>query len=195
MKSPKRSVPFVLVLLAVTVAGCGYNDIQRSDEAVKAAWAEVQNQFQRRMDLIPNLVSTVKGAASFEQETLTAVVEARSQAAGLKMDASVLEDPAAFQRLQQVQSQLGSALQRLMVVVERYPELQAVGRFQELQAQIEGTENRIAVARRRFIEQVASYNTLVRVFPSNLTARVIGASPKPTFEATSGAESVPEVQF
>jgi LemA protein len=111
------------------------------------------------------------------------------------MDASVLEDPAAFQRLQQVQSQLGSALQRLMVVVERYPELQAVGRFQELQAQIEGTENRIAVARRRFIEQVASYNTLVRVFPSNLTARVIGAAPKPTFEATSGAESVPEVQF
>lgn len=195
MKSPKRSVPFALVLLAVTVAGCGYNDIQRSDEAVKAAWAEVQNQFQRRMDLIPNLVNTVKGAASFEQETLTAVIEARSQAAGLKMDASVLEDPAAFQRLQQVQSQLGSALQRLMVVVERYPELQAVGRFQELQAQIEGTENRIAVARRRFIEQVASYNTLVRVFPSNLTARVIGASSKPTFEAASGAESAPEVQF
>jgi LemA protein len=195
MKSLKRSIPFALVLLAVALVGCGYNDIQRSDEAVKAAWAEVENQFQRRMDLIPNLVNTVKGAASFEQETLTAVIEARSQAAGLKMDASVLEDPAAFQRLQQVQSQLGSALQRLMVVVERYPELQAVGRFQELQAQIEGTENRIAVARRRFIEQVASYNTLVRVFPSNLTARVIGAAPKPTFEATSGAESVPEVQF
>jgi LemA protein len=195
MKSLERSKAFVLILLAVGLSGCGYNDLQRADEAVAAAWAEVQNQFQRRMDLIPNLVNTVKGAADFEQETLTAVIEARSQAAGLKMDASVLEDPAAFQRLQQVQGQLGSALQRLMVVVERYPQLQAVGRFQELQAQIEGTENRIAVARRRFIEQVAQYNTLVRVFPSNLTARVIGAETKPTFEARSGAEQAPEVQF
>ncbi len=134
------------------LSSCGYNDIQRADEAVTAAWAEVENQFQRRLDLIPNLVNTVKGAADFEEGTLTAVIEARSQAAGLKMDASVLEDPAAFQRLQQVQGQLGSALQRLMVVVERYPQLQAVARFQELQAQLEGTENRIAVARRRFIE-------------------------------------------
>ncbi len=194
MKSPKRSRALALCLLAAA-AGCGYNDIQRADEAVKAAWAEVENQFQRRMDLIPNLVNTVRGAADFEQETLTAVIEARSQAAGVKMDASVLEDPAAFERLQQVQSQLGSALQRLMVVVERYPELQAVARFGELQAQLEGTENRIAVARRRFIQQVASYNTLVRVFPSNLTARVIGAETKPTFEAASGAERAPEVQF
>lgn len=185
---------FVLVLLLVPSA-CGYNDIQRADEGVKAAWAEVENQFQRRLDLVPNLVNTVRGAANFEQETLTAVIEARSQAAGLKMDASVLEDPAAFARLQQVQGELGSALQRLMVVVERYPELQAVAGFRELQAQLEGTENRIAVARRRFIESVAAYNTLVRVFPSNLTARVIGAEPKPTFEAAAGAERPPEVQF
>ncbi len=195
MKSLERSMTFALVLLAVGLSSCGYNDIQRADEAVTAAWAEVENQFQRRLDLIPNLVNTVKGAADFEEETLTAVIQARSQAAGLKMDASVLEDPAAFQRLQQVQGQLGSALQRLMVVVERYPQLQAVARFQELQAQLEGTENRIAVARRRFIQQVASYNTLVRVFPSNLTARVIGAETRPTFEARGGAEQAPEVQF
>ena len=195
MKSLERSKTFALVLLAVGLSSCGYNDIQRADEAVTAAWAEVENQFQRRLDLIPNLVNTVKGAADFEEETLTAVIQARSQAAGLKMDASVLEDPAAFQRLQQVQGQLGSALQRLMVVVERYPQLQAVARCQELQAQLEGTENRIAVARRRFIQQVASYNTLVRVFPSNLTARVIGAETRPTFEARGGAEQAPEVQF
>ncbi len=195
MKSLEKSKTFALILLAVGLSGCGYNAIQRADETVTAAWAEVENQFQRRLDLIPNLVNTVKGAADFEQETLTAVIEARSQAAGLKMDASVLEDPAAFQRLQQVQGQLGSALQRLMVVVERYPQLQAVARFQELQAQLEGTENRIAVARRRFIEQVAEYNTLLRVFPSNLTARVIGAEARPTFESQSGAEQAPEVQF
>ncbi len=195
MKSLERSQAFALILLVVGISGCGYNDIQRADEAVTAAWAEVENQFQRRLDLIPNLVNTVKGAADFEEETLTAVIEARSQAAELKMDASVLQDPVAFQRLQEAQGQLGSALQRLMVVVERYPQLQAVARFQELQAQLEGTENRIAVARRRFIQQVAQYNTLVRVFPSNLTARVIGAETKPTFEARSGAAQAPEVQF
>jgi LemA protein len=184
------------VVLGLVVSGCGYNRIQGQDEDVKAAWAEVQNQFQRRMDLIPNLVSTVKGAASFEQETLQKVIEARSQAAGVKMDRSVLEDPDAFAKLQQVQNQLGSALQRLMVVVERYPDIKATANFRDLQAQLEGTENRIAVARRRYIEAVSGYNKLVRQFPTNLTARfILNVEVRPTFEAAGGAETAPEVTF
>ena len=193
-----RSLSRVIVLLALasSLSGCGYNSIQASDEDVKAAWAEVQNQFQRRMDLIPNLVNTVKGAASFERETLEAVVNARARASEVKLDASVLDDPQAFARLQQVQGELGSALSRLLVTVERYPELTATQGFRDLQAQIEGTENRIAVARGRYIESVAGYNKLVRQFPTNLTARfLLGAEVRPSFEATGGAERPPEVKF
>ena len=196
MRRSKNATVVGVLALAVALQGCGYNSIQAADEDVKAAWAEVQNQFQRRLDLVPNLVKTVKGAANFEQETLQAVIQARSQAAGLKVDADVLEDPAAFQRFQQAQDTLGSALQRLMVVVERYPELKATAAFRDLQAQLEGTENRIAVARRRYILSVSGYNKLVRQFPTNLTARhILGVEVKPTFEATAGAEQPPEVQF
>jgi LemA protein len=186
----------LLPVAAGLLSGCGYNSIQAADEDVKAAWADVQNQYQRRMDLVPNLVNTVKGAADFEQETLQAVVEARSRAAGVKIDEGLLQDPEAFQRFQETQGQLGSALQRLLVVVERYPQLTATGAFRDLQAQLEGTENRIAVARRRYIQQVSEYNKLVRQFPTNLTARyILDAEVRPTFEAASGAEAPPEVQF
>jgi LemA protein len=196
MKNPKRSMACVLVLLAVASSGCGYNSIQGADEAVKAAWAEVQNQYQRRMDLIPNLVNTVKGAASFEKETLEAVIQARASATSVKMDASVLDDPAAFEKLQAAQGSLSSALSRLLVVSERYPELKATAAFSDLQAQLEGTENRITVARKRYVDAVAEYNKLVRFFPTNLTARfLLHAEPRPTFEATPGAEKPPEVKF
>jgi LemA protein len=178
------------------LSGCGYNSILGADEDVKAAWAEVQNQYQRRMDLIPNLVKTVRGAADFEQETLQGVIEARSQAAGVKIDESLLDNPEAFARFQQTQSALGSALQRLMVVVERYPQLTATAGFRDLQVQLEGTENRIAVARKRYIESVTVHNKLVRQFPTNLTARyLLDAEVRPTFEAVAGAERPPEVQF
>ena len=180
----------------LVLQGCGYNTILGADEDVKAAWAEVQNQYQRRLDLVPNLVNTVRGAADFERETLQAVIEARSQAAGLKIDESVLDNPQAFQRFQQAQDSLSSALQRLMVVVERYPDIKSTAAFRDLQAQLEGTENRIAVARKRYIESVSAYNKLVRQFPSNLTARfLLGAEIRPTFEAIQGAEQPPEVQF
>lgn len=183
-------------LIAASASGCGYNSILGADEDVKAAWAEVQNQYQRRMDLVPNLVNVVKGAADFEQETLTAVIEARAKATQVKLDANLLDDPAAFARMQEAQGQLGSALSRLLVTVERYPQLTATESFRTLQAQLEGTENRIAVARRRFVESVAIYNKLVRQFPTNLTARfLLGAEVRPTFTATEGAERAPKVEF
>ncbi len=183
-------------ILVLGLSGCGYNSIQSADEDVKAGWAEVQNQYQRRLDLVPNLVKTVQGAANFERETLQAVIEARAKATSVQMDASVLDNPEAFQRFDQAQSQLGGALSRLLVTVERYPELRATANFRDLQAQLEGTENRIAVARRRFIEGVSRYNKLVRQFPTNLTARfILGAELRPTFEAAEGAEKPPEVQF
>ena len=185
-----------LAVLVLALAGCGYNSILGADEDVKAAWAEVQNQFQRRLDLVPNLVRTVKGAANFEKETLQAVVEARSKVAGLKVDASVLEDPQAFANFQKAQGALSGALARLMVVVERYPDLKATAAFRDLQAQLEGTENRIAVARRRYIGSVSGYNKLVRQFPTNLTARyLLDVEVRPTFEAESEAQKVPEVDF
>ncbi len=185
-----------MALSGLIFAGCGYNSILGADEDVKAAWAEVENQFQRRMDLVPNLVRTVKGAADFEQETLQAVVEARSKVAGLKVDASVLENPEAFAKFQQAQGALSGALARLMVVVERYPDLKATAAFRDLQAQLEGTENRIAVARRRYITSVGTYNKLVRQFPTNLTARfLLDVEVRPTFEAESGAQKAPEVEF
>ncbi len=189
--------PIALALLgALLASGCGYNDIQAQDEAVKAAWAEISNQYQRRADLIPNLVSTVKGAADFERGTLEAVVEARSKATSIEITPELVNDPAALQRFMDAQGQLTSALSRLFAVAESYPQLQATGAFRDLQAQIEGTENRITVARGRYITAVQSYNTLVRRFPVVLTAKLIGAEVKPTFEARSDVgDRPPEVQF
>ena len=195
MRTRERSLAWAVGLLVV-LSGCGYNTIQAADEAVKAAWGEVQNQYQRRMDLIPNLVATVKGAADFEKETLEAVVKARASATQVKMDPSVIDDPEALKKIQESQSQLGAALGRLLVVSERYPQLTATAGFRDLQAQLEGTENRITVARKRFVDAVQEYNKLVRSFPTNLTARfLLNAQVRPSFEATTGAEKPPEVRF
>jgi LemA protein len=179
-------------LLAIGLTGCGYNDFQRLDEQVKSAWAEVLNQYQRRADLIPNIVSTVKGEANFEQETLTKVIEARAQATSIKATPELINDPAAFQKFQAAQSELGSALSRLMVTVERYPELKANAAFQDLRVQLEGTENRITVARNRFIKAVNDFNVLARSFPTNLTAMVFGYPVKANFTVQNEAQiSVP----
>jgi len=176
--------------------GCGYNKLQGLDEEVKGAWGEVQNQYQRRADLVPSLVATVKGAAKFEQETLQQVIAARSAATSVKLDANALNNPETFKKFEQAQSQLSSALSRLLVVVERYPELKANQNFQNLQAQLEGTENRIAVARKRYIEKVTVYNTAVRSFPENLTAKyLLGLEVRPSFSADEAAQKPPEVKF
>ncbi len=180
----------------IVISGCGYNKLQGLDEDVKAAWSEVQNQYQRRADLVPNLVATVKGAASFEQETLQSVIEARSRATSVKLDANALSNPEAFKQFEQAQSALSSALSRLLVVVERYPELKATQNYRDLQAQLEGTENRIAVARKRYIESVAEYNKGVRFFPTNLTAKwLLGLDLRQTFSAEESAAKPPEVKF
>jgi LemA protein len=184
------------ILALLLLPGCGYNKLQGLDEEVKGAWAEVQNQYQRRADLIPNLVETVKGAAKFEQDTLTQVIQARSQATSIKLDAKDLSDPQALQRFEQAQRGLSSALSRLLVTVERYPELKANANYRDLQAQLEGTENRIAVARKRYIESVAEYNKAVRFFPTNLTARyLLGLEPRATFTADEKAAQPPAVKF
>jgi len=176
--------------------GCGYNEVISQDEDVKGAWAEVQNQYQRRADLVPNLVNTVKGSASFEKETLESVVQARSKVGQVAVDASTIDDPAKFKAFQEAQGQLGSALSRLMVVVEQYPDLKATAAFRDLQAQLEGTENRITVARKRYIDTVAEYNKVVLHFPSSIGAGMRGKKERPTFEATSpNADRAPEVKF
>ena len=181
---------------ALVFSGCGYNKLQGLDEDVKGAWAEVQNQYQRRADLVPNLVATVKGAANFEQETLQKVIEARSAATSVKLDASALNNPEAFKKFEQSQNQLTSALSRLLVVVEKYPDLKANKNFQELQAQLEGTENRIAVARKRYIERVADYNKGIRFFPTNLTAKyLLGLDVRQTFSADEASQKPPQVKF
>ena len=177
---------------SLALGGCGYNDIQGLDEQVNAAWAEVLNQYQRRADLIPNLVATVKGEANFEQETLTKVVEARAKATGIQATPELINDPAAFQKFQAAQGELTSALSRLMVTVERYPELKANAAFQDLRVQLEGTENRITVARNRYIQAVNNYNVLARSFPTNLTAMVFSYGVKPNFTVQNEAAiSVP----
>ena len=182
--------------LAVATSGCGYNSIQGADEQVKAAWAEVTNQYQRRADLVPNLVATVKGAADFEKSTLEAVVNARARATSIQATPELVNDPEAFKKFEAAQGELSSALSRLLVTVERYPDLKANQNYRDLQAQLEGTENRIAVARKRYIETVAEYNKLVRFFPTNLTARfLLGAEVRPTFEAREGTDKPPEVKF
>jgi LemA protein len=159
-----------VLLLSLTLSGCGYNQFQQLDEATKASWSEVVNQYQRRADLVPNIVATVKGQADFEQTTLTRVIEARAKATSIQITPETLNDPAAFQKFQQAQGELSGALSRLMVVAEKYPALQANQGFHDLRITLEGTENRIAVARGRYIQNVQDYNVLVRSFPSNLPA-------------------------
>ncbi|HSB99707.1 MAG TPA: LemA family protein [Burkholderiaceae bacterium] len=166
---------------AWALSGCGYNDFQRLDEQVKASWSEVLNQYQRRADLIPNIVNTVKGEAGFEQETLTKVVEARAKATSIQVTPETLNNPEAFNRFQQAQGELSSALSRLIAVSENYPNLRANQGFQDLRVQLEGTENRITVARNRYIKAVADYNVLTRQFPTNLTAMLFSYSVKPSF--------------
>jgi LemA protein len=180
----------------LTISGCGYNEIQGLDENVKAAWGEVQNQYQRRADLVPNLVSTVKGAAQFEQQTLQQVIEARAQATSVKLDANALSNPETFKKFEEAQRNLSGALSRLLVVVERYPDLKANANFRDLQAQLEGTENRIAVARKRYVESVAEYNKRVRYFPTNLTAKyLLGLDLRQSFSADDAASKPPQVNF
>jgi LemA protein len=189
-------IPAALLLLAVLSAGCGYNQVIDRDEDVKAAWADVENQYQRRSDLIPNLVATVQGAADFERETLEAVVQARARATQVQGDPTVIDDPARFKEFEQAQAGLSGALSRLLVVVESYPQLGATAAFRDLQAQLEGTENRIAVARRRFTESVAEYNKVVLRFPTSIGSALRGKKERPTFTATTpGAEQAPRVEF
>jgi len=186
-----------MVLFVSQLSACGYNQFQEQDEAVKAAWSEVINQYQRRADLIPNLVNTVKGYAAHEKETLEAVTQARSRATSIQVTPEVLENPEAFQRFQQAQGQLSSALSRLLAVAENYPQLKADANFRELQAQLEGTENRITVARQRYINTVRDYNVLARRFPTNLTAMVFGYDVKPNFtvENEGAISNAPTVDF
>ena len=185
------------LVLSLSLTGCGYNDFQRLDEATKSAWAEVLNQYQRRADLIPNIVATVKGEANFEQETLTRVIEARASATGIRATPELVNDPVAFQKFQEAQGQLTGALSRLMVVAEQYPNLKANQAFQDLRVQLEGTENRITVARNRYIQTVQEYNVLARSFPTNLTAMVFSYSVKPGFTVTNEAaiSTPPAVSF
>ena len=194
----RRSLAVLAMLAAaVLLSGCGYNDIQQKDEATKAAWSEVLNQYQRRADLVPNLVATVKGEANFEQETLTRVIEARAKATSIQLTPQMLEDPQAMQRFQAAQGQLGSALSRLLVVSEQYPTLKANQAFGDLRVQLEGTENRITVARNRYIQSVQEYNVLARSFPSNLTAMVFGYHAKAGFTVADEAaiSAPPKVDF
>lgn len=177
-----------LLLLGLALSGCGYNDFQRLDEQVKASWSEVLNQYQRRADLIPNIVNTVKGEANFEQETLTRVIEARSRATAIQVTPETLANPEAFNRFQQAQGELSSALSRLMALSENYPSLRANQAFQDLRVQLEGTENRITVARNAYIKAVQEYNVLARSFPTNLTAMVFGYQAKPSFTVANEAE-------
>jgi LemA protein len=185
------------LLLATSLAGCGYNDFQRLDEQVKAGWSEVLNQYQRRADLIPNIVATVKGEAGFEQETLTKVIEARSRATSIQATPELVNNPEAFARFQAAQGELTGALSRLMVVSEQYPNLKANAAFQDLRVQLEGTENRITVARNRYIKTVQEYNVLARSFPTNLTAMVFSYAVKPSFTVQNEAaiSSPPSVSF
>ena len=184
-------------LLSLLLTGCGYNDFQRLDEQSKSAWSEVLNQYQRRADLVPNIVATVKGEAAFEQDTLTKVIEARAKATSIQVTPETLNDPAAFSKFQAAQGELGSALSRLMVVSERYPDLKANQGFRDLRVQLEGTENRITVARNRFIQTVQDYNVLTRSFPNNLTAMVFGYKVKPNFAVANEAQifTPPTVDF
>ncbi len=188
---------FFAVLISTMLSGCGYNDFQSKDEATKAAWGEVVNQYQRRADLIPNLVNTVKGYASHEKDTLEAVTRARAAATSFQITPEVLNDPAALAKFQQVQGELSQALSKLMMVTEAYPDLKANANFRDLQSQLEGTENRITVARQRYIAAVQDFNVQVRKFPTNLTAMMFGYKVKPSFtvENEKAISTAPTVNF
>jgi LemA protein len=184
-----------LACLSLVALSCGYNEVIERDEDVKAAWAEVENQYKRRADLVPNLVKTVKGSANFEQETLQKVVEARASVGQMKVDASTIDDPEKLRKFEAAQGELSSALSRLLVVSEQYPDLKASEAFRDLSAQLEGTENRIAVARKRFIEMVAEYNKVVLRFPSSLGASLRGKKERPTFQGDPGTATAPTVDL
>jgi LemA protein len=190
---------WVVLLAAITLglSGCGYNDMQRGDEQIKAGWSEVLNQYQRRADLVPNLVNTVKGFAAQEQQILIQVTEARARVGSIQATPELINDPAAFAKFQQAQAGLSSALSRLLVVTENYPQLKSDANFRDLQAQLEGTENRIAVARNRYIKSVQEYNTLIRTFPNNLTAMMFSYQVKPNFavENEKAIATPPAVSF
>jgi len=188
----RKLLTVLAALASLSLTNCGYNTIQTNDEQLKSAWSEVLNQYQRRADLVPNLVATVKGEANFEQDTLRQVVEARAKATSVQVTPETLNNPEAFQKFQQAQGELSSALSRLLVVSERYPDLKANQSFRDLRVQLEGTENRITVARNRYIQAVQQYNVLARSFPSNLTAMVFGYQPKANFTVQNEAQiSVP----
>lgn len=184
----------VIAFIVIYAVGLN-NSLIEKEEGVNQAWAQVENQYQRRADLIPNLVSTVRGAANFEQETITQVIEARSRATSINVSAGDLNDPAALQQFDQAQQQLSGALSRLLVTVERYPELTATQNFRDLQTQLEGTENRISTERMRFNRAAQEYNTSIRRFPANVVAGIFGHQQKAYFEAVEGAEQAPEVSF
>ncbi|MBI2732340.1 MAG: LemA family protein [Aquabacterium sp.] len=193
----RLAAPAGAAALALSLTGCGYNDFQRLDEQTKSAWSEVLNQYQRRADLIPNIVSTVKGEAAFEQDTLTKVVEARAKATSIQATPELINNPEAFNKFQQAQGELSGALSRLLVVSENYPSLKANQGFQDLRVQLEGTENRITVARNRYIKSVQDYNVLARSFPTNLTAMVFSYQVKPNFTVQNEAQITvpPTVDF
>ncbi len=188
---------FLLMVMTLSLSGCGYNKLQSSDEQIKASWSEVLNQYQRQADLIPNLVAVVKGYASHEKEVLTRVTEARARVGSIQATPELINDPQAFAKFQAAQGELSSALSRLLVVSENYPNLKADTSFRDLQAQIEGTQNRIAVARNRYIQAVQEYNVTVRSFPSNITAMIFGFKAKPTFtvENEKAITKPPTVDF
>lgn len=198
MRSKGTIVALVIVLL-IFFAGCAgcstYNSLVASEERVEQVWGDVETQYQRRADLVPNLVSTVRGAADFEQETLESVTQARARATSINLDVDDLDDPAAMRAFQDAQSELTGALSRLLAVSENYPQLRATEAFRDLQAQLEGTENRITVARRDYNDSVRQYNTEVRRFPTNIFAGIFGFGRRSPFEADEGAEDVPEVDF
>ncbi|MBU1425929.1 MAG: LemA family protein [Gammaproteobacteria bacterium] len=187
----------LVILMTALLSGCGYNDFQKYDEQIKADWAEVLNQYQRRADLIPNLVSIVKGAAAQEKDILVSVTEARAKVGSIQATPELINDPKAFAQFNAAQGELTSALSRLMVVVERYPQLQSIAGFRDLQAQLEGTENRITVARNRYIKAVQEYNVLARSFPTNLTAMMFSYSVKPslTVEDEKAISKAPKLDF
>lgn len=193
----KSRLVALLLLITTLLSGCGYNQVQTNDEVVNAAWSEVLNQYKRRADLIPNLVSIVQGYAAHEKEVLTRVTEARASVAGIKATPELINDQAAFAKFQLAQADLGGALSRLLVVAENYPQLKADANFRELQAQVEGTENRITVARNRFIKAVQEYNVSVRTFPNNLTAMAMGWKPKANFtvEDEKAISTPPSIKF
>ena len=195
MKMLKMTMVSIALASTLTLSGCGYNTLQAKDESVIGAWSEVQNQYQRRADLVPNLVNVVKGYAKHEEQVLTEVTQARANVAGLKVDKEVLENPELFKKYQEAQSQMTGALSRLLAVTENYPDLKANEQFRDLQVQLEGTENRIAVARNRYISTVQDYNTYVRQFPQAMTAKVIGMDTKENFSAESSAQKAPTLSF